>query len=92
MGSSRDEFFCGLTHHLKVTAAPTNIKLRVAAIHPSKLFEPMDECFGPRLSLWIIFGEAHQHTDEPRPFGLLRAPCKRPRRCAAEQRDELTPF
>ena len=40
--------------------------------------------------LWIIFGEANQHTDAPHQFGLLRPRRHRPRRRrTAEQRDEL---
>ena len=35
--------------------------------------------------------KAHQHADPPHPVGLLRAGRERPRRHAAEQRDELAP-
>jgi len=36
-----------------------------------------------------IVGNRHQYGDAPHPFALLRARRERPRRRAAEQRDEL---
>src|SRR5262245_4379449 len=35
---------------------------------------------------------AYQHADAPYPLWLLRARRERPRRCAAEKRDELATF
>jgi hypothetical protein len=40
----------------------------------------------------MFLGIAHQHADPPHALGLLRACGNRPRRCTAEQRDELPPL
>src|SRR5262249_59199571 len=40
----------------------------------------------------IVCGERHEHADAPHALALLRARRKRPRRRAAEQRDELAAF
>jgi hypothetical protein len=40
----------------------------------------------------VVLGIAHQHADPPNPLRLLRTPRERPRRCAADERDELAPF
>src|SRR5262249_13995918 len=46
----------------------------------------------PQLHFRIALGQAHQHADPPHTLGgLLRARHERPRRRAAEQRDELAP-
>jgi hypothetical protein len=37
-------------------------------------------------------GGGQEHIHAPHPLALLRARSERPRRRAAEQRDELTPF
>src|SRR5262249_33050663 len=39
-----------------------------------------------------IVGNRHQYGDASHPLALLRAGRERPRRRAAEQRDELAPF
>src|SRR5262249_44634720 len=50
----------------------------------------LQECREARLSLLIIRGQAHEHTDPPHALALLRACRERPRGSrAAEQRDEL---
>src|SRR6266403_523309 len=42
-------------------------------------------------TVWVILGKRRQEADAPRALALLRARCKRPRRRAAEQRDEQAP-
>ena len=42
-------------------------------------------------ALRIVRGRVHEHADAPHPLALLRARRQRPRRRAAEQRDELAP-
>jgi hypothetical protein len=44
------------------------------------------------LSLRIVRRQIHEHADASDALGLLRARRKRPRRCGAEQRDELASF
>src|SRR5262245_43462557 len=46
----------------------------------------------PRLRSPIALRIGHQHADPAHPFRLLRARDERPRRRAAEQRDELAPL
>ena len=38
-----------------------------------------------------LAARAHEHADAPHPLGLLRARRQRPRRRAADERDELAP-
>jgi hypothetical protein len=64
----------------------------IATFRPSKLLKPLSKSREALFHLWIIFGEANQHTDAAHRFGLLRAHRDRPRgRRDAEQRDELAP-
>jgi hypothetical protein len=44
-----------------------------------------------RLSLWIVGGCVHQHSDASHALALLRARQQRHRRRAAKSRDELPP-
>src|SRR5262249_37493900 len=70
-------------------SVPANIDVEILALNPSKLPERLHECRQIRLSHRISRRIAHQHADPPR---LLRSRRKRPRRRAAEQRDELAAF
>src|SRR5262249_13849849 len=68
---------------------PAGIDPQVAALAPSQLAERLCERGEPGLPLGIVRGDIREHADAPRAFDLLRARPKRPRRRAAEQRDEL---
>src|SRR6516165_3623401 len=50
----------------------------------------MERC-NAGLSLWIVRSSVHKHADPPHPVGLLCTRRERPRRRAADQRDELAP-
>jgi hypothetical protein len=64
----------------------------IAALRPSKPFEPLAESREPRLHFRIVLAVADQHTDAPHAVGLLCSHHSRPRhRRAAEKRDELPP-
>src|SRR5262249_29116708 len=65
-----------------------HIDLDIAAIQPAKLCESLLKSCNPRLPLRVITGP-HQHSDVSYSLGLLRPRGERPRRRAAEQRDEL---
>src|SRR5262249_45109297 len=64
----------------------------VAAVGPAQLLQPLQERCDARCRLWIVRGQEHEHAEAPRPLALLRARCERPRRRAAEQRDEIASF
>src|SRR5947208_1968523 len=65
----------------------------IAALRPSKPFEPMPERREARLVFRIVLGERHEHADPPHAVALLRPRRQRPRRRhAAEKGDELAPL
>jgi len=51
----------------------------IATFRPSKLLKPLSKSREALFHLWIIFGEANQHTDAAHRFGLLRQRNHRPR-------------
>src|SRR5262249_23381340 len=77
-----------------IDAAETRaeIDLHVSANGPAHLLELLDECGVSLLSIRIVTGAAREHSNPPHPLALLRARRERPRRRAAEQRDELAAF
>src|SRR5262249_15035180 len=64
----------------------------VATVRPAQRLQTLVERDDARLRFRIGFNGSEQHTDAPHPLGLLRARRERPRRRAAEQRDEVAPF
>jgi hypothetical protein len=60
---------------------------QVAAV-AHQLAERLGERGVPGLSLGIVRGEIREHPDAPHPLALLRTRRERPRRAAAERRDE----
>jgi hypothetical protein len=78
-------------HQRRVARCPANVDPNVAAFHPPELLEFVSECGDEGPSLPVALGKAHQHADPPHPVALLRARCERPRRRAADERDELAP-
>src|SRR5439155_23771116 len=56
---------------------------------PAQLLQPRRKAHKSRLVFRILGGKWREHTNEPHPLPLLRARRKRPRRGAAEKRDEL---
>src|SRR5262245_14931297 len=71
---------------IEVGAPPSHVDLQVASIRPTELLQPSPKSRQPKLALQIIAG-ADQNTNSPR--ALLRARRQRPRRRAADQRDDL---
>src|SRR5262249_19767041 len=57
-------------------------------VDPAQWRELLQECRHAGLKLWIVRGARHQHPDAPHSL-LLRPRRERPRRRAAEQRNEL---
>src|SRR5262249_13234906 len=72
--------------------APQTVAMRgVAAAEPPKSREPLREGCHASLSFAVVRSIRQQHADAPHPLGLLRARRERPRRSAAEKRDERAP-
>src|SRR5262249_36195800 len=76
-------------HHLRVGPGPANVDPYVAAVRPPELLECLPKCCDPGLCFPVVLGIAHQHADAPHSIGHLRARRERPRRRAAEPRDDL---
>src|SRR5262245_41017557 len=74
-----------------VGATPPIIDADVAAVTPAKVFERLAERRQIGLYFRIIFDERAEHAD-PTETNRLRSRRQRPRRRAAEQRDDLAPF
>ena len=68
---------------------PPGIDPHVAAVGPAQLLQALQERREAGLPFRIVRGQVHKHADAPHPLGLLRACGERPRRRAAEKRDEL---
>jgi hypothetical protein len=56
------------------------------------LFKSLPKRCDASLSFRIVFSEPHQYPDAPHSLRLLRVRRQRPRRRAAQQRDELASF
>src|SRR5262252_2883919 len=72
-----------------IAGAPTIFNFDVATFAPPGFLKCLLECRDPTGCVRIACSEAHQYTNAPHPLRLLRACHERPRRRAAEQRDEL---
>src|SRR6516162_340839 len=59
---------------------------------PTQLLQCLDKCYEAGLPCEIVCSQSHENTDPPHPVALLRPRRERPRRRAADQRDELAPF
>src|SRR5262245_23026612 len=74
-------------------ALQANIDAEILAFNPSQLTKFLDECREIRLPRRVGRRAIHEHADAPNALArLLRARCERPRRRAAEQRDERAAF
>jgi hypothetical protein len=73
-------------------APPAQVDAQVAANGPAGLRKSLVKGRETRLSLRIVGGEVHKHADAPHPAALLRPRRERPRRRAAEKRDECATF
>jgi len=58
---------------------------------PAQLLQRLDEGRHPILSFRIVRGERCEYADAPHPLALLRPRRQRPRRAAADERDEIAP-
>src|SRR6516162_4027501 len=70
---------------------PPKVNPHVAAISPTQARKRLSERREARLPHGIVFVIRHEHADTPYAVALLRPRRERPRRRAAEERDELAP-
>src|SRR5262245_13440806 len=75
-----------------IAGGPAMIKSKVAALHPSQFLQRLMERLHHRRRFQVAFANGRQPAEAPPALALLRARRKRPRRSAAEKRDELAPL
>jgi hypothetical protein len=75
-----------------VIAVPSKVHPHVAAIDPAQARKRLSEHRIAKLPLRIVFVERHEPADAPHAVALLRPRRNRPRRRAAEERDEVATF
>src|SRR5262249_51867318 len=85
----RGQFRRVLANALGIARSPPGVDAHVTADGPARLLQPLRERCDAALSFRIVRGERHEHSDAPHLLALLRPRRQRPRRRAAEQRDEL---
>src|SRR5262245_5405216 len=72
--------------------APAGVDLPIAANVPAQLPQPLQEHPSPGLIISIVRACGQEHADPPHLVSrLLRARRERPRRRAAEKRNEIAP-
>src|SRR5262249_19337138 len=69
--------------------APAIIDPQVASNRPARFRKPLQERQQARLRFRIVRTAVHEHADAPHALALLSACSERPRRRAAEKRDEV---
>ena len=89
VGPERDQLLRIPAHSLEIAAAPAHIDPYVPADRPARLLQPLPEGRNAGLRFRLVRRREHEHADAPHALTLLRAHRNRPRRYAAEQRDEL---
>src|SRR5262249_56607064 len=67
-------------------------RIRCDSFRPAALGQSASHRPHIKRGLRVVFGHCHDSGDPPHAVGLLCPRSERPRRCAAEQRNELAPF
>jgi hypothetical protein len=91
LGRERDKFCRVSATALGIERAPTNVDPCVAPDRPAPFLKSLMEHCDAGVSFRIVGGQVHQHPDASHPPALLCPRRERPRRRAAEKRDELAP-
>src|SRR5262249_33978770 len=89
VGRERHQFCRVSPYAADVAPTKARLDLDVAAFGPAQFTKSLQERCEAGASFRIVCGPVYQHADAPHPLSLLRARRQRPRRRAAEQRDEL---
>src|SRR5262249_23480281 len=92
VGLQADQLLRERSYPIDVSAAPTKVHPNVAAIGPTQARKRLRGSGAASFPLGIVFVGRHKHADAPHPLALLRARRERPRRRAAEERDEVAPL
>src|SRR5215469_10493717 len=92
VGLQSDQLFCECLNSDCVGIAPAIIDSKVASIRPAELLKALLKYGHAGADIGNAFRNRHQHADTTNSLRLLRACRERPRRRAAEQRDEGAPF
>src|SRR5262245_42692953 len=88
----RDQFRCIFAIVFGIGCGKAIINPHIVAVGPAQLLQSLLECREAYLVVLIVRGQTREHRDPPHPLPLLRACRNRPRRRAADQRDELRGF
>jgi hypothetical protein len=91
VGLQADQLVRERSYPIDVSAAPTKVHPHVAAIAPTQVRKRLRERRDVSLRPGVVFVEPREHADAPHAVALLRACRERPRRRAAEKREELAP-
>src|SRR5215471_8307804 len=76
-------------HRVRISGyPPTSVDPQIATVYPAQFTQLIHK----RCELRLGFRITHQRADPPHPLRLLRPSRHRPRRRAAEQRDECAPL
>src|SRR5262249_35675791 len=89
VGLQADQLLRERSYSIVVVAVPPKVHPHVAAIGPPQARKRLNERRDVRLPTRIVFVAGHEHADAPHAVALLRARRERPRRGAAEERDEF---
>src|SRR5262249_3173856 len=84
----RGQFGRCASNGARIASTPASVDLQVTALDPAETLQPRPKCCEPGLGLGIVGSSGGEHADPPHTLALLRARRERPRRRAAEQRDE----
>src|SRR5262249_14830605 len=83
-----DQFDRVLAHRVRLAVAPAIVDAEVLPDGPTQLLQALRKGRQTAMSFRIICSEWREHADAAHPLALLRARRERPRRRAAEKRDE----
>jgi hypothetical protein len=86
-----DQLLRERAYPIDVIACPTEVHPHVAAVYPTQVRNRLRERGKATLPLRIVFVKRHERANAPHPLALLCACRERPRRRAAEERDEFPP-
>jgi hypothetical protein len=87
VGLQADQLLRERSCPIDVTAGPTTINPRVAAIGPTQVRKRLRERRDDSLHLRVVFVAPHEYADAPHAVALLRARHTRPRSYRAAERD-----
>src|SRR5262249_30060585 len=90
IGRECDQFRRIYATAVGIESTPTVVDPHVATDGPAQLLQTLRECGDAGRCFRIVRGQVQKHADAPYALALLRARRQRPRRRAAEQRDELS--